>query len=535
MSIDKNTLPDDIEALKQLLIEERLKYQTLDEKRKILEADYQSLEEKFKTLQRKFFGKSSEKLTPEDELQGRLFDEAEDGVSSEDENTKKNEEPGVTQVSAHARKKTGRKQLPVDLPREEVIHDLTEDEKKCSCCGEKRKQIGADVTEELDIIPASIKVIQHVRIKYGPCDCDDFLNSGEAEIKKAPVPKRMIPGSIVSPGLLAYTVTSKYADALPLYRQSKMFERIGIELSRATLCNWTIEAYEKMSGFMKIFKEQLKKGNFIRMDETTVQVLHEENRRPENKSYMWVSIGYPERGRPLVLYQYHPTRSKTVPYDFLEGFTGYLQTDGYDGYNYAVSRAGIVHVGCFAHSRRYFFDASKLNKKDSRAHKGLQFIKRIYEIESELREKNPADTLFVEQRKKLVLPVLDDFYRWLVLAKNEVIPKSKTGEAVNYTLNEWSKLIRYVDAAFLTPDNNEAERTIRPFVIGRKNWLFSNTPRGANASAAMYSLVESAKANRLEPYAYLRFLFTRLPEASNQAELTALLPCFLSSEQINHF
>jgi len=148
-----------------------------------------------------------------------------------------------------------------------------------------------------------------VRLKYGPCACDDFLHSGEAEIKKASVPKRMIPGSIVSPGLLAYTVTSKYADALPFYRQSKIFERIGVELSRATLCNWTIEAYEKMTDFIQIFESELKKGSFIRMDETTVQVLHEENRRPESTSYMWVSIGYPERGRLLVLYQYHPTRS----------------------------------------------------------------------------------------------------------------------------------------------------------------------------------------------------------------------------------
>ena len=528
MKHEKRILPDDPELLKKIIESVEVKYNSL-------EANYRLLEEKYKTLQRRFFGKSSEKLTPEDELQGRLFDEAEDGVSSEGEDAEKNEESDITKVKEHVRKKTGRKHLPADLPREEVIHDLSEAEKKCPCCGEERKQIGSDETEELDIIPASIKVIKHVRLKYGPCDCDEFFNSGEAEIKKASAPKRMIPGSIVSPGLLAYTVTSKYADALPFYRQSKMFERIGVDLSRATLCNWTIEAYEKMAGFMKIFKEQLKSGNFIRMDETTVQVLHEEDRRPENKSYMWVSVGYPERGKPLVLYQYHPTRSKTVPYDFLEGFTGYLQTDGYDGYNHAVSRGGIVHVGCFAHARRYFFDASKLNKNDSKAHKGLQFIKRIYEIENELRGENLADNIFVKRRKNLVLPVLDDFHRWLVLTKNEVIPKSKTGEAVNYTLNEWSKLIRYIDAAFLTPDNNEAERTIRPFVIGRKNWLFSNTPRGANASAVMYSLIESAKANKLEPYAYLRFLFTRLPEASNQEELKNLLPCFLTSEQINHF
>ena len=513
-----DTLPDDIEDLKQLIIEERLKYQLL--------------EEKYKTLQRRFFGKSSEKLTSEDELQGRLFDEAEAGASPEDECVEGTERSDVTKVKEHVRRKTGRKPLPEDLPREEIIHDLPEEEKKCSCCGKEREKVGTVETEELDIIPAKIKVIRHIRIKYGPCKCDSFFNSGEIEIKTAPAPKRMIPGSIVSPGLLAYTVTSKYADALPFYRQSKIFERIGVELSRATLCNWTIEAYEKMTGFMKVFEEKLKSGNCIRMDETTVQVLHEENRRPESKSYMWVSIGYPARGRPLVLYQYHPTRSKSVPHEFLEGFTGYLQTDGYDGYNHAASRPGIIHVGCFAHARRYFFEASKLNKKDSRAHKGLQFIKRLYEIENELRGRNLSDDVFTELRKKAVSPILDDFHNWLLALKNEVIPKSKTGEAINYTLNEWYKLIRYLDAAFLTPDNNETERAIRPFVIGRKNWIFSNTPRGANASAAMYSLIESAKANRLEPYAYLRFLFTRLPDASNQTELKALLPCFLNSEQI---
>jgi len=526
MKHDVNTLPDDMEALKQIVIEQGKIIQAKD-------LEYQLLEEKYKTLQRMFFGKRSEKLTPEDEFQCLLFNEPEDGASSEGEIFTENDNSDVTIVKEYTRRKTGRKPLPAELPREEVVHDIPAEEKKCSCCGSERKSIGSETTEELDIIPAAIKVIRHVRLKYGPCSCDGFLHSGEAEIKTAPAPKRMIPGSIVSPGLLAYTVTSKYADALPFYRQSKIFERIGVELSRATLCNWTIEAYEKMTDFIQIFESELKKGNFVRMDETTVQVLHEENRRPESTSYMWVSIGYPERGRPLVLYQYYPTRSQKIPYDFLEGFTGYLQTDGYDGYNYAVSKRGITHVGCFAHARRYFFDASKLNKKESRAHRALQFIRRIYEIESELREKNLPDDEFVERRKKLVVPVLDDFYNWLTEAKNTVLPSSKIGDAVNYTLNEWSKLIRYLDAAFLTPDNNETERAIRPFVIGRKNWLFSNTQRGAKASAAMYSLIESAKANRLEPYAYLRFLFTRLPEVSNKADLKALLPCYLSADQID--
>jgi len=287
-----------------------------------------------------------------------------------------------------------------------------------------------------------------------------------------------------------------------------------------------------MGEFFDVFIAEMKKGEFMRMDETTVQVLHEEGRRPESTSYMWVALGYPARGRPLVLFQYHPSRSRDIPHAFLDGFKGYLQTDGYDGYNLAAGRGGIVHVGCFAHARRYFFDAAKLNKQDSRAHRALEYIRKLYEIENRLREKGlPAET-FVERRKKEVEPVLEEFRSWLEHMGPEIVPSSRTGQAITYTMKEWDKLVRYLHADFLTPDNNEIERAIRPFVIGRKNWLFANTPSGAHASAAMYSLVESAKANRIEPYQYLRFLFTNLPLASGKDSLRSLLPCYVTEKQI---
>jgi transposase len=247
---------------------------------------------------------------------------------------------------------------------------------------------------------------------------------------------------------------------------------------------------------------------------------------------MWVSIGYPARGRPLVLFQYHPSRSRDIPHAFLDGFKGYLQTDGYDGYNLAAERDGIIHVGCFAHARRYFFDAAKLNKKDSRAHRALEYIRTLYEIENRLRVQELTTDKFVEKRKKEAIPVIDEFHSWLTRIGPEVVPSSKTGQAIAYTLKEWGKLIRYLDADFLTPDNNETERAIRPFVIGRKNWLFSNAPRGAHASASMYSLVESAKANKIEPYQYLRFLFTNLPFISDRDELRMLLPCHITQQQL---
>jgi len=520
-SID--TLLDELSVLRQTLQEEREKNQALEER-------YRILEEKHRTLVRKFFGKRSEKITPEDESQGRLFNEAEDGDVPEEEG---HEEPApVTTVKAHERKKRGRKPLPADLPREEIIHDIPDEKKRCHCCGSARPLIGTEESEELDIVPAKITVIRHVKNKYGPCGCDGFLHSGTPEVVTAKMPGRMIPGSIASPGLLAYTIVSKFADALPFYRQSKIFERIDVDLSRATLCNWTIGAYERMGDLFSVFIDEMKKGEFMRMDETTVQVLHEEGRRPESKSYMWVAIGYPARGRPLVLYQYHPSRSRDIPHAFLEGFTGYLQTDGYDGYNLAAGRDGIIHVGCFAHARRYFFDAAKLNKQDSRAHRALDFIRKLYEVENRLRERGlPPDT-FVEKRKKEAIPVLDEFHSWLKRIGPEIVPSSRTGQAIAYTLKEWDKLIRYLETDFLTPDNNEIERAIRPFVIGRKNWLFSNTPRGAHASAGMYSLIESAKANRIEPYQYLRFLFKNLPIASNSDVLRLLLPCYVSEQRI---
>ena len=531
-------LQHELAIARQVLEQERIRNRLLQEQYRSkefeyqkLETEYRILEEKHLTLVRKFFGKRSEKLTPEDELQGRLFNELEDGFATEDEDAAK-EPVALTSVKAHKRKKRGRKPIPDDLPREEVIHDLPAEEKLCRCCGELRPVIGTEESEELDIVPAKITVLRHIKKKYGPCGCDGFLHSGKPEVITAKMPERMLPGSIASSGLLAYTITSKFADALPFYRQSRIFERIGVDISRATLCNWAIGAYERMADFFSVFIDEMKKGPFMRMDETTVQVLHEEGRPAESKSYMWVAIGYPVRGRPLVLYQYHPTRSRDVPYKFLEGFRGYLQTDGYQGYTLTGNREGVIHVGCFAHARRYFFDAAKLNRKDSRAHRGLEYIQKLYEIENRLRSVTVSPDRFVELRKKEAEPVLNKFREWLIRAGPQLVPSSKTGQAIEYTLKEWDRLIRYLEAEFLTPDNNEIERAIRPFVIGRKNWLFSNTPRGAHASAAMYSLVESAKANGIEPYHYLRFLFTRLPGIIERDELKSLLPCFVNPEDI---
>jgi transposase len=512
---DTNNLPDDAAELKKMLVD-------LSEKHSHLQVEHDHLEEKYKSLQRMLYGKKSEKLTPEDEHQMRLFNEIEDGSSKNDESEQQLKE--TSEVKGHTRKKRGRKPLPEYIDREEIIHDLSDEDKACPCCGKERPVIGEVTSEELDIIPPKMIVNKHVRKKYGPCSCKEFENKEISEIKTAAMPPRLIPQGIASAGLIAYIVSAKFCDALPFYRQSKIFERLDIELSRATLCNWSMLASEKCKPLIDLMIDEIRGGPIIRMDETSLQVLKEPGRKAESKSYMWVTMGYTVDNKPLLLYQYHPTRSGEVPDKFLKDYSGYLQTDGYAGYNKAVENNDIIHVGCFAHARRYFEQAYKLNKKSKVGHKGLDYIQKIYAIEKKLREADLDIDRFLETRRKEVTPVLDAFYNWLQSQVDSVAPKSKAGEAIRYTLDEWQKLIKYLDHYLLTPDNNLTENAIRPFVMGRKNWLFSNTPRGAESSAVLYSLIESAKANGIEPYKYLRFIFEKIPYAENREAFRVLLP-----------
>jgi len=515
MGIDKNNLPDDPGQLKKMLL-------ALSEEHSSLKEEHSHLEEKYKSLQRQLYGKKSEKLSPKDEHQMRLFNETEEGSGEENEPARQAEE--TTEVKGHTRKKRGRKPLPAYIDREEVIHDLSEKEKACPCCGKERPVIGEVTSEELDIIPPKMIVNKHIRKKYGPCRCKEFEAKEIPEIKTAAMPPRLIPQGIASAGLVAYTVTAKFCDALPFYRQSKIFERLDIELSRATLCNWTMLAAEKCQPLIELMIDEIRGGPVIRMDETSLQVLKEPGKKAESKSYMWVTMGYTAEEKPLLLYQYHPTRSGEVPDKFLKDYTGYLQTDGYAGYNKAAKNDSIIHVGCFAHARRYFEQAHNLNKKSKIGLKGLDYIQKIYAVESKLRKSTLSPEKFIETRRKEVTPLLDAFHNWLQSQVDSVAPKSKAGQAVRYTLDEWNKLIKYVNHYLLTPDNNLTENAIRPFVLGRKNWLFSNTPRGAQSSAILYSLVESAKANGLEPYKYLRFIFEKLPLADSKDDFRALLP-----------
>jgi transposase len=496
-------LPDDVEALKEIVTSQS--------------TQISALEEKVRSLQDRLFGRRSEKYVVNEGLQTNLFDEAEEVVE---------EKPAEIIVPSHKRKKPGRKPLPKELPRIDVIHDLAEEEKLCEC-GCVKTRIGEEVCEKLDIIPAKIQVIRHIRYKYACKGCEG-VESEEGAVKIAPLPAQIIPQGIATPGLLAHIITSKFVDSLPFYRQEKMFERIGVELSRASMANWTIQVAEHCKPLVDLLEKEIRSGPLINIDETTVQVLKEPDRSNTAKSYMWVFRGG-TKDHPLIIYQYRPTRSGEVAKDFIGDYQGYVQTDGYTGYDFLKAKEGIIHVGCWAHARRKFAEALNARKKTSEQKVGsaeiaINYIRKLYAIEKHADENDYTDEQRYELRQEKAKPILDGFKEWLDKKSIQTPPKGLLGKAVNYTLNQWGSLIGYIYNGGLRPDNNLLENTIRPFVVGRKNWLFSGHPRGAEASASLYSLVITAKENSLEPYHYLRFVFEKIPFANTEEDYRKLLP-----------
>ncbi len=491
--------------------------------------------EKIKVLERYRFGRSCEKWTEEDKAQQKLFNEAEIAV---DEEAVKEEVKTVV-VSEHPRViKKKQKAISDDIPRVIVEHTLTEEERRCEkkeCphyaeCQKLRPVLGKEESEEVNFIPATVEAIHHVRYNYGPIKCE-YLE-GKEDIKaviSAPVEKRLIPGSMAAPSLLAYVAVSKFSDALPFYRQERLFARIGIRISRQTMSNWMIKASFGVESFINLLKELILESQLLNIDETTVQVLHEVGKPVGSKSYMWVMVGTKKdtetgEDRKIILFNYFRDRKKKRAETLTKGYRGVIQTDGYAGYNETGLKKEIWHVGCWAHARRKFYDAYKGSKKSKLALTGLGFVRKLYAIERRLRNEDLEAEEFIQKRRKEVIPVLKKFRKWMKGKEKVVVPESLAGKAISYTLNEYVKLVRYLKYDFISPDNNEAERAIKPFTIGSKNWLFQNTPTGAYASATMYSLIETAKANNLEPYRYMELLFREIPKSKTREELEKLLP-----------
>ena len=472
------------------------------------------LKEALVLAQRRQFAKATETLRS---LQSELFNESE--LESDIALPLNEGSDDSIDVPAHRRKRSGRKKLPEDLPRVEIVHDLSDDEKVCPHGGSVLKLIGEKTSEQLDIIPMQIQVIRHIRKQYA-CDC--CQQQGNAFLKTASKPKQAIEKSQASAGLLAYIAVGKYADSLPLYRQSTILGRFGIEVNRTTLANWMIKCGELVQPLINRFEEQLLSQPYLHMDETPIQVLNEAGKTAESKSYMWVRSAGPP-GQRLVLFDYDASRGGAVPRKLLADYQGALMADGYEGYEPVCTEQALTRLGCWVHARRKFVDVSKASKKkNSQAAYAIKLIAKLYAIEKANRETNSNDRY--QARLEQAKPIIEKLKLWLDETRPKVPPKTTLGKALQYLNGQWPRLIAYLEDGRYPIDNNPVENAIRPFAIGRKNWLFSASVKGAKASANLYSLIETAKANGLEPYAYLKQVFEELPNAESFDDVDRLLP-----------
>ena len=507
--IQLRELKDTITQLKTMISEQTELIRSLrlviDEKT----SHEKALQEQVDYLTKKIFGSSSERRTDDIPGQQHLFDEAEAEV--EQDLSLLEEE---TVIREHTRKKKAtHKDLFKGLKVEKVVIPLPEEDQVCPVCGTQMVLIGEEyVRRELEFIPATCKVIEYYSQSYGCPSCKEGLGDTEKPvIVKSQVPQALVGKGPATASTVAWTMYQKYANGLPLYRQEKDWRQYGAQISRTTLANWII--YCSRNYFQPMydyFHRELLERSFAMADETRVQVLKEEDRRAQTQSFMWL-FRSGEDGLPaIILYGYSPTRSGSHAKEFLEGYHGYLETDGYQGYN---SLPDIKRCSCWAHIRRYFIDAVPKGKQydySLPAVQGVQYCNRLFAIEDSIHKKYPGD---YEKRKQLRLekekPVLEAFWSWL--EQQKPVRNTRMDKAVNYVLNRRETAQTYLEDGRCSFTNNLSENAIRPFAVGRKNWLFSDSVEGANASAVVYTMVEMAKAHGLNIYEYLKFLLDHRP------------------------
>ena len=471
------------------------------------EAEINLLKEAMRLSREKMFGLSSEK-TPDGQLSLGFFDEA------EKESNLKAEEPTVERVTK--KKRISRTENLSHLETEVTEYTIPEDKLLCPKCNTPLKKITDETRETIKLYK---RVIRHLekRAVYACPKCDLFV--------KADMPKLPIEGSLADASTLSQVIVDKFANHLPLYRQSQDFERIGLSLSRQNLSNWILKSSDLLDIVYQKMKNELLSKDILHADETTVQVLKESGKAAKSKSYMWLY----QTGRydtPIVIYDYHPSRSGKIPQAFLKDFSGYLHVDGYSGYNHMDN---VTLVGCLAHVKRYFNDAYKLienteDAKQSNTAKGLAYCNKLFSLEKESKTLELKERYIFKQEK--IKPMFDEFLTWLNQASINALPQSKYGKAITYAINQLPQVMHYLDKAELDIDNNRAERSIKPFVTGRKNWLFNHSVDGAEASARLYSIVQTCMLNNVNPYNYLSDTLTKLANMTiNQdTDVESLLP-----------
>ena len=485
------------------------------EQQKAFEARLLELYEKIRLARQRLFGRASEAHAG----QGWLFNEAEALLEAAPAASDTAALPAAaTDAGKEARAPRARGKrapLPAELPRIEVIHALPASERICAC-GTPMVEIGEEVSEQLDIVPMQVRVLRHIRKRYA-------CPKGDAAPASAPAPAQVLPKSNASNDLLAMLLTTKYVDGLPLARFEYVLARAGVAVPRQTLARWAIGAAQALQPIANLLRDALLESDVIHMDETPVQVLKEPGRAPTTKSQMWVSRGGPPE-RPVILFDYDPSRAQAVPLRLLEGWKGYLMADGLESYAAIALKEGVTRLGCWVHARRRFVEAARLvpASKTGRAHEALAFIGKLYAIEKDCRGLATAERGAIRQQRSRA--VCEALRRWLDEVLPTVPPSTALGQALGYLHHQWPRLVRYVERGDLPIDNNPAENALRPFVVGRKAWLFADTQAGAHASALIYSLVETAKANGLEPYLWLRNVLRELPAATTVEHFDTLLP-----------
>jgi transposase len=489
MSKDAASLPNDPALLKELVAQQDA---TIDQQVSTIETlsgELAQLKHYVAQLMRARFGPRSEKLDPN---QLALFEAA-------TEEPTKNVAPIVaTPIAAHVRRGGGRNPLPADLPRERIEHDLNEHEKQCPGCGQIRQRIGSETSEQLDYIPAQLKVIEHVRWKYACRSCQEHVATAAPATK--PI-ERGLPG----PGLLAQLVVGKFSDHLPLYRLEDVFARAGMELPRSTLCRWARQTAELLEPLYNLMVERVRRSRVIHTDDTPVPVLDPTLGHTRTGRF-WVYCG--DGDNPYSVYDYTPSRKRDGPAKFLAEYQGYLQADAFAGYDGIYAAGTVKQVLCWAHARRKFFEAKETRPRE--AHQALAWIARFYEIEREAKSASPETRRALRQER--AVPLLAEFRAWLLTLTGSVLPKSPMGQAVHYVLPRWDGFVRYCDDGILAIDNNLSERTLRPCAIGRKNWLFLGNDEGGRTAAILLTFMASCKANQVEPWAYVRAMILELAE-----------------------
>lgn len=507
-----NALRVEHAKLRQELDQLTGEHQALLDDHRIIRFEHDLLQERLKAFLHKLYAAKSE--ARKDSGQQELFNEAEHLAPAKLEVP---DEPECITVPAHPRAKPGRKPLDPALPRQVVRHELPEAQRTCPKDGSTLKEIGVEASEQLDIVPAQIRVIRHERVKYA-CPCCD------QSIKLAPAPKKLI-NSLFTPAAQAWIATAKYQDGLPLYRQAALFKRVGGELSRSTLATTCVRLGRAVQPLVNLLQDHFRQAELISGDETEVQVLKEPGRKPQSKSYMWVRMTH--TGPPIRLFDYAPSKSAATALELYRDARGTLISDGYEAYDTVTRTLGLKHLGCLAHARRYFIEAENAIPKPARtpehpASRMIGLIAKLYALEKEWKGLGDGERTNLRQAQSR--PILDQMQLLWQTELPHTVPTSLLGKALGYMARQWDKLIGFVEDGRYRLDNNLTENAIRPFVIARKNFLFCDSVAGAKSSANLYSLIETAKANGIEPCAYLAAIFERMAYAQSVDDYEALLP-----------